>query len=333
MALQEHDHAHEHEHEDERVREDHPVSEEALRTIVSHLAHMRAEYGEVLGEADLVEPNGDYFPDEFALEPKAIHQLLLRVMSYAPLSADLDVELAFVEPEGESAGGGCGSGACGTGGGVKEVARGGAVETEDGYGVLVVATDVGEPKLLTTTLARSVGRLVLFEADEKVDPRLEGALSELTAIASGLGLLLLNGACVYKKGCGGMKRHQGTFLSVEETATALALFVRAWDKKPGTVRKHLQVTQREAFDAALSFVDSQPKLVRALTEDPESLADGIFLLEEKKGFLSRLLSSKKSDDDEMPVALPARPAKQRTPEELRRLAEAKALVEEALQES
>lgn len=311
--------------------EHHAVSEEARRTIVSHIAHMRAEYGEVIGDADLVEPTGEYFPDEFALEPSAIDALLRRVMSYAPLSSDLDVELAFVEPQdGESAGGGCGTGACGTGG-VKEVARGGAVETPDGYAVLVVTSDVGEPKLLTTTLARSVGRLVLFEADEEVDPRLEGPLSELTAIACGLGTLLLNGSCVYKKACSSMKRHKGTFLEVEEIAFALALFVRAWGKKPGSVRRHLEITQREAFDMALAFVDGQPKLVQALTDDPESLTDGLFELEEKKGFLSKLFSGRKADDAP-PASIPVR-VKERSEEERRRIAEMKALVDEALQDS
>ena len=308
------------------------LSEDALRSIVAHLAHVRAEYGEVLAESDLVEPNGKYFPDEFKLEPAAIEHLMRRMMTYAPLAADLEVELAFVEAEGEGAspGGGCGTGACGTAG-TKQIAKGGAVETPDGYAVLVAASDVGEPKLLTASLARSIGRLVLFEAGEEVDPRVEGALSELTAVACGLGVILLNGACVYKKGCGGMRRHQGSFLGVEELSLACALFVRATDRKPSTVRRHLEVTQREAFDLALDWVDGQPKLVRALTEDPETLADGVFALEEKKGLLSRLFTRK--PDDDMPEIVPVAPRSQRSEEELRRIAETKALVEEALQDS
>ena len=55
--------------------------------------------------------------------------------------------------------------------------RAARVETEDGYAVVLDSSDVGEPKLLTASLARSMGRLVLFEADEEVDPRVEGALS------------------------------------------------------------------------------------------------------------------------------------------------------------
>ena len=97
------------------------------------------------------------------------------------------------------------------------------------------------------------------------------------------------------------------------------------------VRRHLAVTQREAFDLALDWVDSQPKLVRALTNDPATLADGIFTLEEKKGLLSRLLSRKR--DDDMPDAMPisVKP-KERSEEERRRIAETRALVEEALNE-
>lgn len=321
------------------------LSDDALRSIVSHLAHLRAEYGEVLGydaHPDLVEPNGEYFPDAFALEPAAIERLMRRMMTYAPLATDLEVQLAFVEPEEKGGGGGCGSGACGPGdkSAASQAMKGGAVETVDEHGdtryaVVVASGDVGEPKLLTASLARSMGRLVLFEAGEEVDPRVEGALSELTAVACGLGILLLSGAALYKKGCGGVRRHQGTFLGVEELALACALFVRVTDRKPGTVRRHLEITQREAFDIALDWVDGQPKLVRALTKDPESLADGIFALEEKKGLLSRLFSSRKPDDDADAIAAMSapRPVKARTEAELRRIAETKALVEEALQES
>lgn len=314
-----------------------PVSADAIASIVAHLAHVRAEYGDVLGDPDLVEPNGAYFPDEFKLEPAAIDRLMRRMMTYAPLAADLETRIVYVEPEGEGAGGGCGSGACGPGdkSAPKQIARGGAVETDEGYAVVLVSSDVGEPKLLTAALARAMGRLVLFEAGEDVDPRVEGALSELTAVACGLGVILLNGACVYKKGCGGMRRHQGTFLGPSELALACALFVRVTDRKPGTVRRHLEVTQREAFDVALDWVDGQPKLVRALTNDPSTLADGVFTLEEKKGLFSRLLSRRRErDDDALPIAMPtSRPVRERSAEELRRIAETKALVEEALLDS
>lgn len=304
------------------------LSDESFRAIVAHLAHLYAAYGEVLGDAELIEPNGTYFPDAFALEPAAIDGLMRRMMTYAPLSADVDASLAFVEDEGANGGGGCGSGACSPGD-TKMIARGGAVETDTGYQILLHVGDVGDPNLLTASLARSLGRVVLFEADESVDPRNADAMSELTAVACGFGLILLRGACVYKKGCGGMRRHQGTSLGPDELALALALFVRVKDKSPRAVRAHLEVTQREAFDAALAWVDGQPTLVGKLKEAPETLEDGIFTLEEKKGFFSRLLSGRPKSEalSEMPVR-----RTERTEEEKRRLAEAKALVEEALGE-
>lgn len=311
-------------------------SEDALRSIVAHLATLREGWGEVLSEADLVEPTGDYFPDAFAVEPKSIEQLMRRMMSYAPLSADLDVQLAFVEPEGDAGGGGsCGSGACGTGAekGAAAVLGGGAVETEDGYAVPVHTADVVDPTVLTTSLARSMGRLVLHECGEEVEPRDEAALAELTAVACGFGVLLLNGSCVYKKGCGGMRMHQATVLGTDEIALATALFVRVNDAKASRVRKHLEVTQREAFDEALAWVDGQPKLVGALRDHPETLTDGVFALEEKKGLLARLFDRRNEPRLELDAAPPASARTvSRSEEERRRIAETKALVEEALQE-
>lgn len=307
------------------------LSPSSLKAIVAHLAHMRAAYGDVLREAELVEPTGEYFPDEFSMTPEGVAAFLERMSTYAPLSTDLDVGVAFVEPEGEAkSGGGCGSGACSTDGGKPGAADlAPAVETDEGYAAVVSVTDVGEPALLGASLARSIGRIVLFEADEDVPPQDAAALSELTAVASGLGLLLLNGACVYKKSCGGMRRHQGTALSVEELALALALFIRVTDTKAGRVKKHLEVTQREAFDAALAWVDERPNLVAALERSPETLEDGVLPPEEKRGLLSRLFGGRREDD--VPEIVPVR-ARERSDAEKRRLAEMKALVDEALQE-
>lgn len=303
------------------------LSEDRIRAIVAHLATLRADHGDAFADPDLIEPNGEYFPDEFKLDAESIERLFHRMLGYAPIADGLDIGLGFIQPDGEVQGGGCGSGACGTGG-LKEIARGGAIETDDGYAALVHVSDVGEPTILTTSLARSIGRIVMFEADEEIGARDEGPASELTAIASGFGVLLLNGACVYKKGCGGMKRHQATHLGIDEIALATALFVRATGKKPGTVRKHLEITQKEAFDAALSWVDGQPTLVKALTDRPETLSDGVFAFEAPKGFLARLFSKK---EDELATMKPK--ARVLSEDERRRIAEAKALVDEAFSES
>ena len=89
----------------------------------------------------------------------------------------------------------------------------------------------------------------------------------------------------------------------------------------------METTQREAFDEALAWVDSNTKLMEALSLHPESLVDSVFPIEETKGLLARLFGSKPARAPE-PVAKVSRRA--RTPDEERRLAENKALVEQAL---
>lgn len=315
-----------------------PLERDAIAWIVKHLAHMRAEFGDVLGDPDLVEPNGTYFPDEFSVTPEGIAQLARRMTTYAPLSEDLPIAVAFVEDEGGSSvssrgggGGGCGSGACSPGG-EKNLARACAAETEDGYALLLDVGAVGESALLTAAIARGLGRIVQYEAGEEVAPRDEGPLAELTAVACGFGVLLLNGSCVYKKGCGGMRRHRGTFLETDELAMAVALFVRATGKKASLVRRHLPPTQREAFDEAWAWLEDQPNLVRALASAPETLVDGHFPVESKRGFFAKLLARDAGRSDDAPPFEPSVRKKARSEEELRRLTEAKALVDEALQE-
>jgi hypothetical protein len=303
------------------------LGEDSIRFLVARFARLRASFGEALGEPELIEPSGRHFPDEFRLDAPSVARLFRRMMSYAPLSEDLGVELAFVQDEGEHAGGGCGSGACGTGAKIK--ARDGVVELEDGYRVELKIGEVGNPVLLTTTLARSIGALVLAEADEEVDAREASAMSEISAAVCGFGVLLLCGSAVYGKGCGGLRLHQATTLSVHELALVNALFLRVHGIKPGAARAHLEITQREALDEAMRIVDSNESLVRALRDAPEELVDGLFEIEPERGLIARLFS-KKPADELAPVS--KTPKRVRTPEEERRLAEARALVEEALGE-
>ncbi|MCL2779120.1 MAG: hypothetical protein FWD73_14070 [Polyangiaceae bacterium] len=317
---------------------------------------MRSAHAEVLAHPDLVEPTKDFFPDAFAIDAHSVATLVQRMATYAPLSSDLDIEVAFVEPEdaedtGASAG--CCGGSCSTTSTQKSKSHGkscgqshdqsrelgataSARETESGYAVLLDVASVSDSVLLTSAIARALGRIVLFEAGEEVSERIEGAVSELTAVACGLGVLLLNGSCVYKKACSGLREHHGTVLSTSELALAVALFVRATGNKPSQVRKHLPATQREAFDDALAWTNDQPKIVRALAEHPETLKDGLFDLEEQKGFFARLFAGNSNRatgaPEEENFAIQPHQPKARTEEQRRRLAETKALVEEALKE-
>jgi hypothetical protein len=299
--------------------------EDDIRWIVSRYAHLRAAHGEVIGEPDLVEPTGEYFPDTFAPSPEGVAAMAKRMLTYAPVSTELGLELAF--HEGESGGGGsCGTGGCGTGGGGglvgEAIARG-----DGGYRIVVAVRDVGDPVLLATSLARSAGGVMLGEAGEEVGDGERLAMAELAGTVCGLGLLFSMGSCVYTKGCGGLRAHQGTQLDVASSALALALFVRVHEAKAGTVRRHLETTQREAFDECLRWVDSRPKLVAALRSHPESLIDGVFPVEDSKGIFSRLFGAKNVADEPEAIVVKRR---KRSPEEERKLAETRALVEAAL---
>ena len=300
------------------------LSADTITWLISQAARLRAAHGEVIGTPELVEPTGAYFPDAFERDADSVERLLTRLVSYTPLDEDLPVKLGFEEDEASAQAGGCGSTACGKGGGGENGARGRVVALEEGYGVVVDVRDAGNPFTLTTALARSVGAMVLAEGGEEVHPDDLGPVSEVCAMALGFGVLMLNGTSVYAKGCGGIKLHRATHLTVDETAAMVALFCRVYGHEPRRVKKHLEVTQAESFDEALAWVDSNPDIVEKLRVAPELLEAGGFELSPPKGLLGRLFA-KKTD-----LHAKAPPKRVRSEDEERRIARAKALVDEAL---
>ncbi len=293
----------------------------SLRQIIQTLAHLRAAHGAAIADPVLVQPTAEFFPDAFRPDVASVDRLLRRMMEYAPLSIDLAVELGVLVPEQDHAGGGCGSAACGTGSGAGSSAVN-VEELENGYRVVVVATDVSNADVLSTSLARSVGALILHEAGERV-----GAVtSELAATACGFGVLLLNGSAVWAKACGGLRMAQATVTPVEEMAVALALFVAIHGHKVSEARKHLGATQREAFDVAQDWVESNGALVATLRDRPAELAAGAIDFEPIRGLFGQWLHKRRLES-----VLRARPAKKSTTltaEQQRRLAEVRALMDE-----
>jgi hypothetical protein len=298
----------------------------ALRFIVGTYARLLAEHGAVLRASALVQPTGEYFPDEFVADAPSVLRLLRRTMSYAPLAEDLGVELAFLAAEGDHAGG-CGSLACGSGGGGGQLAT--VAELEDGYRIFIAANDVGNPDVLAASLARATGALVLHEAGE--DDADDAAVAEIAAIACGLGVLVASGSSVWAKSCGGLRVAQATVLSVEEATVALALFCAVHGVKPSMARAHLGATQREAFDLAMAWTESNPYVVESLRDRPAVLEGGLYTLEPVRGLLGRWLHKRKLDRElHSPDAAPA--AAPVSDDKRRRLEEARALVDEVLGE-
>jgi hypothetical protein len=304
-------------------------ADDALRWIVRTYASLRATHAEAIDSPRLVQPTGDFVPDEFRHDAPSVARLFRRMVSHSPLADDVPVQLAFVEPEGGGAtAGGCGSAACGS-------AEGGAralpvEEVDEGYRVFVSVADVGQPEVLAASLARAVGALVLREGETDLDA--SSAETEIAAAACGFGVLLANGAAVWAKSCGGLRMAQATLLSVEELCVALALFAAVTDASAAEVRAHLAATQREALEHAVAWVESNPLLVEALRDRPAELASGRFDLEPVRGAIGRWLHKRKLEKEmrAAPSSRPSGPAPALSDEKRRRLDEARALVDEVL---
>jgi hypothetical protein len=312
--------------------------EESLRWVVSRYAALRVDNAQAIGDPVLVQPTPEDFPDAFELSTAGVGRFLARMLEYAPVASDLDVRLRVVDSEAASgSAGGCGTKSCGSGAcGTSTQSLGDrVVDAGDAYIVEIPSSAAGHPLRLAAALARSVGTIVLLEAGEDFDRSEVGPVSEVAAAAVGLGVLLLGGAYLFGKSCGGVRVEQCTHLDVMELAVAASLFARLHGHKPSRARAHLEVTQKEAFGEALAWVDSNPRIVADLKDRPEMLADGVFPIRPTQGFLGRLLSGTSSSVERAPKnerapATPAKPARVRSEEEQRRLDRARALVDEAL---
>jgi hypothetical protein len=321
-------------------------NDDALRRIVTSFAYLRAEHGKGIGDPALVQPTDEFFPDHFTADAAGVDRMLRRMLDYAPVSAELAVELEIFDPR-EEQGGGCGSAACGPRGGAGETSSRRALEElDEGYRVVVWATDVGTPELLGASLSKSIGALVLHEAGEPVvrpaNVVRPGARSrrvqpgelpmtwteetEMAAIVAGFGVLLANGAAVWGKSCGGLRMAQATALPVEEIAVGLALFVAVHRQSEWPARKHLGLTQREAFALAYDWVACNPMLVESLRDRPDELAGGPVDLEPVRGILGQWLYKRRI---ESAMRVPARrPGPSISDDRRRRIEEVAALLDE-----
>lgn len=302
-------------------------SEDSLRALVTSYARLLSEHGEAFEGAELVTPTAEHFPDRFERTGESLVRLLERVASYSPLGEDVPLEIGLVEDGGGDDDGHCSSGCSRPGARVDGVQHSGR-----GYRVPLPVTELANPTRMVCALARGVGAAVLAEAEVPVDPEDVGAMSEVAAALSGFGVVLLEGSHVYAKSCGGPSIHQGTALSPGELGVLLALFCEIAGHDTRAARKYLGATQLEAFDEAREWVEANAALVRKLRDAPELLCGGAFEVATKKpGLLSRLFGGKHKDDAGGLAAAPTSPARrQRSAEEERRLAEARALVEEEL---
>ena len=153
----------------------------------------------------LVLPDSSFFPDDFKRSAKGLRKLLRRVVKLAGMSDFAIRSNLVVEQSEQAGGGGCSTGACGIGGGsggskeMRRVEQTGEGE-DGGWQVNVAGAELGNPTMLTTALVRALSHIFMVEAELQVPGRDAEAVVDLCGVALGFGVLLCNGAYIYKKG-------------------------------------------------------------------------------------------------------------------------------------
>ncbi len=288
----------------------------------------------------LLLPNGEFFPDLFTGDEASVQRLVDRLLEHAGLS-----DMAIVARFWGDAEASCGTGACGScapaSAEPESVER--LVDAGEHWQINVLPAEVGHPVALTSALSRAIALAVLREADAPpAELELDLAV-DLTAVALGYGVLLLEGSHIYRKSCGGPSIARTTVLGPTEVALVLALSASVNEQPLRKVSKHLSATQSEAFAEACAWADSNAALAQSLRGDPARIARGEFELKEPSSWLGRWLGSKvrrspnaesASTIEELEAALASGGAVARTSHKPRdpKLEEIRRLVDEALSE-
>jgi len=291
----------------------------------------------------LVLPTGEFFPDHFDGSEKAVRRLLARVVRLVGLS-DIEIGLNLPRPDDRGgAGGGCSSGACGSGAPtVAQVKR--VEETDDGYRIAILPQEVGHTTALTTAMIRAVSHIFLREADlyEAFDVKEAELGIDLAGTMLGFGALLCNGAYIYSKSCGGVKVASVTKLPVEELSLALAVYCKLHRADVRSARPHLETTPRAHFDESCVWADSNSGVIRLLRSNRAAVLSDSYALSEARGWFSRLFGLGRArgpsvpTDDELERMLErSKPSSKRKvdDEEARRLAAIRELVDESFDAS
>ena len=246
------------------------------------------------GDPLLVLPNGEYFPDRFTHDRASVERLAARMQGYAGLE-DVTIELEVTGELAELGAAGCGTGGCGTsacGTPATSAGEGSLPRIEHAAGrwlFRVPASEVKDSIVLTSRLATSLGAVALAERHPEGAERAGNpALAELSAVALGFGVLLLEASYMYKKSCGGPSVGRGTVLDCQELALVFALSVAREEQTLGSALAELSTTQRALVKEAAVVVGESPTLVRLLREDPARAARGDFRLRDRGPFWARL---------------------------------------------
>lgn len=306
---------------------DKPWSDEQARWIFQKSAMLRAQGAIPVGS--LVEPTAAFFPDAFDGSADAILAMLRRMLGHAGLDF-VKSEVVRLDPEGGTSS--CSSGACAPPQVVEKlrrverIARG---DTDAIYRVSILSTEAKNPFFLSAALGGAVGAMFLHESEAHrlFAPIERKAAAELAAIHLGLGLMILNGASVLLRGCGGAKTHGGTTLSLGEAALGLAIGAKL-DPAPEMFR-HATPSVKDALAFAFRFVEGNAGVIKRFEGDAASIARGDFVLREPRRSLLTILGfGKKNDDDDLETIALIAASSARKPGDSKRSAEKEAELRE-----
>jgi hypothetical protein len=188
----------------------------------------------------------------------------------------------------------------------------------NGFTLNIPSPELGHPVVLTTMVARALGHVLLVEAlpEGSAIESPADLTADYAAAALGFGPLLLEGAYIYSKGCGGPSVAQVTRATLPELAVVTALFVEMGGHPARRALKELGATQETALGDALEWAKTNRELCTRLARDPARVAAGDYTFGESKPWLLRVFGKKrKTPDDEIPAdLLRPRSVKQKEPD-------------------
>jgi len=282
-----------------------PKDRAALASVVERYARLLVAVDEDLGDPPLVLPTAEFFPDRFTADEASASRLVSRMMRHAGLD-DVPMTTRVVDgQESESPhAGGCQSGCAVPFANGPNAPR--LLDDGDGFVLNVPAPELRHPVVLTTMVARALGRVLLVEAlPPGTAPESPVELvADYAAVALGFGPLMLEGAYIYSSGCGGPQIAQVTCAGLMELAVATALFIETRGHSARRALKELGATQADAFGRASEWAKSNLELCDRLKRDPARVAAGDYTLRDPKPWVLRLFDRKPEPrDDEIPEEL------------------------------
>jgi hypothetical protein len=284
---------------------------DAARSLIAAYASVRVEFQQDLGERKLVLANGDFFPDAFHHDQQSAEALVRRMRLHAgmlDIPLRTQVSLGTAAPA-SSCGVGCAAPAAGS-----DLPR--LVDRGEEWELSLTADELRHPVGLTTLVARALALVFLVET-RREDSRLripDEVLVDLLAVGLGFGALLMEGAYVYSKSCGGPNVAKLTALGLPELGLTTALFCAKQPKALRAAKNAASTTQAATLDAAIDWLAGNRDLAARVHDAPELVQGGAFELGAPRSSLFSWFGSRAQPAAELePLALAPAPKRTASP--------------------